>query len=261
MVPRKRGDDSRRVLPWTLLLSLLVHAVLIPVLLWVIVARYIAPTMRPPEEASLQSSTAVTIARRNRPVARPRTKPMPIVRERHVPQPTAAPPPAHVLAQIQTHAPPRPLQQPRKISFGDQLAAQERAFAQEAQQLHAQNNPLSVATSVPAPTSIHRSYFDNPANVRRTQGFMAYLSSIKQWYDGDLSCHYAHYVTYMNGGGSDEGDIPWPVCYPRDHDLLSMQSYRQIALPVPVPQPGYVLPADTYISPWLRDNVYDRRPP
>jgi hypothetical protein len=236
MVPRKRGDDSRRVLPWALLLSLLAHAVAIPLLMWIILLQYMAPAMmRPPHDLLIQSSTAVKIAEKSRPVPHP-PKPLRLVHPEQVVAPaTAAPPPPHELAQIQRSAVGESPPQPHKASFGDQLAAQNRQFAREAQRLHFENNPLSVATNAPNPTTFRRSYFDDPSNQKRVQGFMAYLSSTKQWYDGNLSCHYAAYSTQFNGGGNEDGIIPWPVCYPRDHDLLSIRSYANIVLPVPLP--------------------------
>ncbi|HEY5258757.1 MAG TPA: hypothetical protein VIJ12_10325 [Candidatus Baltobacteraceae bacterium] len=261
MVHRKRvDDDRRRVLPWALLLALLLHAALVPWLVWLFVLNhFVPPIMRQPQRLSIQTSTATVTARKNRPMPLHPAKPHPVVPQ-HIAHAKPAPPPPHELSQNIRNAP-HVVQQPHHPSLGEQLAAQEQQFAREAQQLHAADNPLSIATSVPNPTSIHRGYFDSPANQERASGFMAILSSTQQWFVGNLSCHYAHYSTQFNAGGTEEGDIPWPVCYPRDHDLMTIQStYRHtISLPVPVPQPGYVLPPGMYITPFLRD-IYNQRP-
>jgi hypothetical protein len=259
MVPRKRGDDSRRVLPWALLLSILAHAVVIPILLWLVVARYLTPTLKPPEQLSL-TSTDVTIAHRNATVPNHRAKPQPVVQQ---PQPTVhqtpAPPPPRELAQEAPRAPIQAPPQPHKASLGDQIAAQEQVFAREAQQLHAQSNPLNVPTEAPlAATTYKHSYFDDPAYQRRIQGGYAELESTEQWYDGNLSCHYAHYDLSYNAGGSEDGTIPWPICYPRNHDLMMIPGRRY--LPVIGPQPGYVLPSGTDLTPFLKW-AYANAPP
>lgn len=261
MVPRKRGDDSRRVLPWALLLSVLTHAVLIPALLWFIVLHLIAPSMLKPAQ-DLALTTSVTLAKSTAKTVAPQTHNVPKVapQPRPVLNPIHAPPPPRELAHVTPNATAAPQQpvQPRNPSFGQTLAAQQAQFAREAQQLHAQNNPLNVPTSAPyVPTTIKRSYFDDPGYQKRIHGGFAYLTPLEHFEQGTLSCYYVHYLMDFNSGGSDEGNIPWPVCYPHGHDAIaSGQRY----LPVPFPQPGYVLPAGTYIAQWLKENVYDQRP-
>ncbi len=82
------------------------------------------------------------------------------------------------------------------------------------------------------------------------------LTPLKHWLAGDLSCYYAQYDAQFSGGGSEQGVIPWPVCYPRNADAMIHPAYPH-DLPVPFPPPGYVLPAGKYLTPLL-EGLYDR---
>lgn len=65
-----------------------------------------------------------------------------------------------------------------------------------------------------------------------------------------MSCYYVHYYAQYSGGGSEEGNIPWPLCYPVDHDAM-LPLDRSHRLPIPSPPVGYVLPAGTTLAPLL----------
>ncbi len=81
---------------------------------------------------------------------------------------------------------------------------------------------------------------------------------MRDWDDGALRCHYVSYNVEFSTGGSESGYIPWPLCLPRSHDVLSLP----IGSPVPtedlLPAADYTLPPGTYLTPFLRW-LYDRR--
>jgi hypothetical protein len=178
------------------------------------------------------------------------------------PQPTAASAP-HEIARETQNAPqqPPPSARPREAqqsSLAQTLAQNEQSFAREAQRLHAQSNPLSAATMSPdAASAMRKSYFDISGRFER-EGAQALLTPLKHWFDGNLSCYYVHYDAQFSGGGTEQGTIPWPVCYPRTADRM-LPLDRTHDLPIPVPPAGYALPAGTYLSPLLR-GIYERRP-
>ena len=270
MISVRDGEDyrDRRLLAWSFLFSLLAN-----VLVWSLSLHHWsflrAQPVRPQDRELIVSSTSLRIEHRDKPqpqnnphrVTAPPPRPQrQTVQPRQQPvrprQPEARP---REIAREIPNATPVPVAAPRKQSqstLAQQLAQQQQAFSREVAQLHAQNNPLSVATITPqAPSSYHKSYVDVSGKDRN--GVQAILIPIKHWFDGALSCYYVHYDAQFSNGGSETGDIPWPVCYPRDDDKM-LPLDRMHSLPVPAPQPGYALPAGTYITPFLR-NVYNSR--
>ena len=165
------------------------------------------------------------------------------------PEPTVAPATAapHPAAPSAAHAP----------SLAQQLAEQQRRYEQTVATLNRQNNPRSVATIAPEkPAAYRRTFFDVPGHVTR-EVVQAVLSPVRHWSSGLYSCYYATYYAQFAHGGSEEGTIPWPVCYPQNNDRMANPPWPH-DLPIPFPPPDWVLPSGTYLSPLLRE-IYDAR--
>ncbi|MGC8485186.1 MAG: hypothetical protein ACP5O6_06065 [Candidatus Baltobacteraceae bacterium] len=149
---------------------------------------------------------------------------------------------------------PRPLSHDTAQQF---VASQEARLAREAARINANRAPLSLATSAPDPSTFRRSIVDS-GGVSRIDYAEAYLLPLEHWFSGDLSCYYVRYAASFSQGGNEKGEIPWPVCYPRDHDELAHGPYPH-RLPVPYPQPSYRLPRGTYLTPFMQ-HIYNDRP-
>ena len=134
---------------------------------------------------------------------------------------------------------------------------QQEQLAREAARINANRAPLSLATSAPDPSTFHRSIVDS-GGVSRIDYAEAYLLPLEHWFSGALSCYYVRYAASFSQGGNEKGEIPWPVCYPRDHDELAHGPYPH-RLSVPYPQPGYRLPRGTYLTPFMQ-HIYNDRP-
>jgi len=258
MVSRRR-DDDRRVLPWAFVLSSILHAILLPLALWWAWQRLPLTMVQQKPEVLVIQSSAVHFERQVHPVTKtiapklPKHEEPPATQPEKHPEPALAQPPRHELAVLVPKAPAQP-HAPGMSTLAGQLALQERQFARTAAQLHAANNPLGVTESAAAPSSLHRSYFDTkPA----PNGYYAILIPTKHWFDGDRSCYYTNYHTQFDGGGNEDGSIPWPICYPRNNDKMLPLDHPH-SLPVPVPPAEFMLPADTYLTPFLKD-IYDQR--
>lgn len=134
---------------------------------------------------------------------------------------------------------------------------QEAQLAREAARINANRAPLSMATNAPDPSSFRRSIVDS-GGVSRIDYAEAYILPLQHWFSGALSCYYVRYAASFSQGGNEKGEIPWPVCYPRDHDELAHGPYPH-RLPVPYPQPGFRLPRGTYLTPFLQ-HIFNDRP-
>jgi hypothetical protein len=258
---RERGDDDGRVLALAFLLSILINFTLIPLLLWLAGWRFLTLPVMHPEETIVMSS-AIRLDKQTRPLPRSIAPPKPSASQAkpqpHPPHPVRRQPPRHELARLQLNAPYQPPLTPQKPSLASQLAQQQEQFARTAKQLHDQNNPLSVATGAPHPSSLRYSYFDAPGKLHEEQAY-AYLTPTKHWFDGNLSCYYTSYHTDFSGGGFEDGNIPWPICYPRNNDRM-LPLDRPHPLPVPAPPPGFSLVQGTYLTPFLKD-IFEGRVP
>jgi hypothetical protein len=247
-------------------LSILIHAMLIPLAAWLgsVTLHLVVP--KPTRREIVVTSTAVRIDRRPIPEPRAHAKPpamppqprtLPQVVRR--PQPPAARP--HELARELPSAAPQPtplrVERKRQSTLAQQIAEQERAFSQEVAQLRARDNPLSLATKAPEPAAaFHRTYFDVPGH-RNVDAVQVQLIPLRRWYTAAAVCCNVRYVAQYVHGGNEEGVIPWPVCYPADDDKIARPAYVH-NVPIPVPPPDYVLPAGTYLTPLLA-NIYANR--
>ena len=264
-VEREEGPRGRPLL-WATVLSVVIHALLIPIAAWIgsITLPIVMPTPR--ERETVVASTAVRIERRPVPQPRVRARPPAVPSHPRTPPQLAQPqrPPAarpHELAREVPSAAPQPTRQELKRnppSLAQQIAQQERAFSQEVAQLRARDNPLSLATKAPAPpAAYHRTYFDLPGH-REVDAVEVQLIPLRRWYTAAAVCYDARYVAQYMHGGNEEGVIPWPVCYPIDDDKIAHPAFVH-NVPMPIPPPGYVLPPGTYLTPLLA-RIYANRP-
>ncbi|MHB8147921.1 MAG: hypothetical protein ACYDGM_11770 [Vulcanimicrobiaceae bacterium] len=270
MTPPRRGKDrGRRVLLWALFCSAALHAILIPLLLWLSGWHFFMP--RPQNREFVVSSTSVRIEHRTIPRpesaagrhpahSTPKSRPS---SQRPLPKTVAPQPQPHELAREVPNAPPQPPRRRRAASrqetLAQQLAQQQQTFSKEVAQLNAGNNPHSIATIAPQPPSAdERSYYDLNGKTRPQDRVMVLLTPLQHWIAGAASCYYVRYAAEFSSGGSDDGNIPWPVCYPRSDDPIAKAPPGMGSFPVPVPVPphNYVLPKGTYLTPLLQQ-IYD----
>jgi outer membrane biosynthesis protein TonB len=271
---QQRSDD-RTVLVWSVLVSGFVNLMVWMVAAWTIVAsmRAIAtPSVRPTPEMFMVASTSIHVAPHSHPVPqrpqtqpshqqqqvqpkRPQPQPQPTAPRRTVPTPEAKP---TEIARIVPSAPPQPRSAPKRTqqaSLAEQLAQQEVAFQREAQQLNAQNAPLSVATIDPnqrasAVKQFHINFSGDSELQDRGEGVMMPLRS---WTDNGLHCYYGRYYWQYPTGGTEVANVPWPFCFtPRDDPFP--RGVRQF--PFPLPLPGYRVPPGTYLYP-IEKEVYE----
>ncbi len=201
----------------------------------------------------------------------PKIVPRPAAPQEHPRRQSAQP--ARQAQQSEPAAAPQSLRQPQPIprpslhgrtppKFAPESARQfverqQEQLAREAARINANRAPLSLATSAPDPSTFHRSIVDS-GGVSRIDYAEAYLLPLEHWFSGALSCYYVRYAASFSQGGNEKGEIPWPVCYPRDHDELAHGPYPH-RLSVPYPQPGYRLPRGTYLTPFMQ-RIYNDRP-
>lgn len=248
---------SKRRLSLAALLSLVFHAIAVPLLVWLLFARTLV--IPPPRESErITVSSAIHLEKRNRPLPRNiHTVAIPAPAQPRTTRAHAAPPKPELARQSPT-AEPQPTLAPRRpATLAQQLARQEAQFAQTAERLHRENNPLSVATPKGPPASTRRQFINEMGQSRRTT-YYAVLTPNKHWFDGGLSCYYVDYDMQTDTGGEENGSIPWPLCYPRNHDAM-LPLNRPHSLPVPLPPAGYTAPPGTYMAPFLK-SIYEGKP-
>jgi hypothetical protein len=251
---------ERRRLGWALLASLFLHFVVGPLLAWLFILftlRLLHPN-RPPELA--RSSTAITIEQRT--LQRLQNQPLhhaAAAKSATPTQPTSvqAPPPRHELTRARPQAPTQAAPTHARPSFGQQLAKQQQQFAEEVHRLHQENNPLAIGTSAPNPASYRHTDIDASGTYTQMERDYAWLRPVRHWFSGGMSCYYTTYEMSSSFGGTEDGTIPWPICYPRNDDRM-LPLDRSHELPVPVPPPGFTLAKGTYLTPFLQ-KIFDRR--
>lgn len=247
MISDTRGGRKGRALLWALILSIGVHAVLLPLILWLTLLDFTNEHNGTQREL-IVSSTSVRIERRT--VAQPRSlaQPQPRAANAQAPRAAAASAP-HELARSAPHASPQPSTAPKRpstqSSLEQTLAQQQAQFAREAAQLHAQNNPLSVATAAPN-AGAPKQYHMDVAGVQGTNPGEGYLFPVRTWRDGTNTCYYGRYLWEYPDGSSENAAIPWPFCYARGQDPIAAGLRH---FPFPLPPSGYVAPPGTYLAP------------
>jgi hypothetical protein len=267
MISREGDERPRgRLLLWATLLSMLIHALLIPLAAWLSDLQLTFFQAKPPQRETIVASTAVRIERR--PVPQPRIvarSPSPRVRTPARPRSSVRAPskaaPRHELARAAPSALPQPVVRPAKrpapATFQQRIAQQEQAFSQEIAQLRARDNPLSLTTTAPAPAAAYRRTYFDVSGHRDADSVQVQLIPIRHWYTVATICYYTRYVAQYTHGGNEEGTIPWPICYPISGDRIANPPFVH-DIPVPVPPPDYVLPPGTYLTPLLA-RIYANR--
>jgi hypothetical protein len=79
------------------------------------------------------------------------------------------------------------------------------------------------------------------------------ITPMRSWQERGLDCCYARYEYTYAGGASEEGTIPWPVCFDPVSDPFHEPPHP---MPFPLPQAGYSLPPGSELPP-LEKQVYD----
>ncbi|MHB8177120.1 MAG: hypothetical protein ACYDA5_01075 [Vulcanimicrobiaceae bacterium] len=253
------GDDQRR-LPVSLVLSVLIHALLLPLLIFLSGFPFKQLVRQRPEHIVVIRSSALAISKKPKPVRGAlSTAPVPRIptpvrrstqRKAH-PRHHTSPPQRHEIARIVPHAPPQPRRPARalqpKASFSRQLAQQEREFARETQRLQKNNNPLGVAKKAPHPSTLRKDFF-NFNGQKRGHGD-GILYPIRSWHANGEDCYYLRYTFQYAGGGSEAGSIPWPACWSKKTDPLLLPPHL---MPMPTPPPGYAPPPGRYLPPQVK---------
>jgi hypothetical protein len=266
MISQERDERPRgRLLFWATLLSIAIHALLVPLAAWLGAVGLTPVAAKPSERETIVASTAVRIERR--PVPQPRLRALPPPRpaqtaaQPHVARRPSLPVRQAELARESPSAAPQPTPQEVKrgepSSLQEQIAQAQRSFSQEIAQLRARDNPLSLATNAPAPAAAYRrTYFDVPGH-RDVDAVQVQLIPLRHWYSSSTICYYTRYVAQYTHGGSEEGTIPWPICYPVNDDRIAHPPFVH-DVPIPIPPPDYVLPPGTYLTPLLA-RIYAKR--
>jgi hypothetical protein len=194
---READERGRGAFFWALLLSIAIHALLVPLASWSWLANLPLVPAKPPTE-SIVASTAVRIEKRA--VPQPRTHALPprapvppaVARRVRRAQPvTRAAPPAesarHELAREMPTAQPTPERRIERrsepsVPLEQQIARQQREFSEEIARLHARDNPLSLAPHPrQPPAAFRRTYFDVPGH-RRVDAVQIQLIPLRHWY-------------------------------------------------------------------------------
>ncbi|HTU71502.1 MAG TPA: hypothetical protein VMF11_14460 [Candidatus Baltobacteraceae bacterium] len=264
---QRQASDDRATVVWSLLVSGFINLMVWMLAAWGVALRLHAMMAAPehhPQETFMVASSSIHIAPHSHPV--PQTQPVPVRQQRAQPPPKALPrrvvkqPEAQPteIARIEPTAPPQPRSAPKKVRQGtlaEQLAQQEVAFQHEAQQLNAQQAPLSIATIDPNQrAAATRSYHMNFSGTTELQGHgEGFLIPLRAWGENGMHCYYGQYHWLYPTGGTEVANIPWAFCFPPNDDPIA-RGIREF--PFPLPLPGYRVPAGTYLYP-IEKEVYD----
>jgi hypothetical protein len=270
MISEEQEEPSSRLSrqwAWAIPLSVLLHAVLLPLALAIFASKLVFAPQAHQEPERVVATTSIRMDRRpvprregapSQPSGRVAPQPQPRPRKAQpqaLPEETPTPPPTP--KPLPSSKPSPVPKKEQSIPLQMQIAAQQQTFQKTAEQLNKNNDPLSVATIAPKqPSSYHRSAFDVPGKLMRNNA-QALLFPQQHWMENGLRCYYMRYAAQFSNGSSEEGVVPWPVCYLPNEDRFVKYPFPGVPLPIPYPQPGYVLPPGTYLSPFL-ERVYRR---
>ena len=258
-------QDERPALVLSLVASIVVNLLLWMLVIWgSAIQLHLRPAIEKPE--LIVSSSSITIEKRTvpkppspqqqqhtRPEHAATTKTQQVPHQQRVAKPEPQARPTEIAREVPHATPEPPTHKARHepASLAAQLAQQEQMFAREAQQLNA-SHTLSIATSPPEPPSTFRqTYMDVNGRQEQNEGVEALLEPRQHWVRNGMSCYYVHYYAQYSGGGTEEGNIPWPLCYPADHDAM-LPLDKTHRLPIPKPPIGYTLPPGTPLQPLLQ---------
>lgn len=242
-----------RLLLGCILLSLLLHFIIGPLLVWLFGDRSKAPG--PQEVVFVTRSSALKITHRVRP-APPRPRTRPIVQQQ--PQPRAQPHKARAAAQPRDLARITPRatialpkrQRPITLAQID-TQAQEQAFEKTIAKLRQANDPvLSIAQAKAAPEAIKRYKFNAFGAVSQGPLQEGLLQPVpgKSWRSGGYDYYYVRYWVEYGDGTTETGVVPWPLHYlpAQDPFLLHIEH-----IPLPTPMPDFQLAPGTALQPLI----------
>ncbi|MEO6913306.1 MAG: hypothetical protein ABI182_04725 [Candidatus Baltobacteraceae bacterium] len=259
-----RTRRRKRVLEFAVVLSAILHLIVGPLLVrwgWLRIpeAKLVPPKFIITTSSSLhleKQTHARAAAAMHPDIVPPAPQPKQLL-----PRPRKESPAHRDLARITPKAltpePPRAVHHASSVISGEDLAQQEQQFAKTIAQARAANNPLSVPPSLATPASAHLSRVDFEGQNGSFQGGHGLLTPIQHWTDGSNHCSRVHYELEYYSGGSEDGNVPWPICYPGNRDPFQLPPH-QMALPSPMPD--YVLPPDAQLEPYLKKYFPNRFP-
>lgn len=232
---------------WSAIASTTLHVVVLSLLFYAF-ARIVLSPKGSGEHVSEHTSISIEAP----------VKPKP-VRKRHVShRPAVAPPPPapsyHELAKESLSGTPQPPQTPHKVAVSS-IQRDRIAFANEVAQLNQRNDPHAIPTIDPASAeSASKSYsFDMGNSDGGGSHGNGLIIPTRSWHERGLDCYYTRYEYTYPTGASEEGSIPWPVCYDPGSDPFHEPPHP---MPFPLPETGYTLPAGTYMPP-LEKQAYE----
>ena len=271
MISEEQEEQSSRRArqwAWAIPLSILLHAILVPLALVIFASKLVFAPQPHQEPESVVATTSIRMDKRPvprqkgapsqpsgqvapMPQPRPRkAQPQALPEETPTPQPTPKPVPTPSSKPVPSVQPSIAPKKRQSEPLQEQIAIEQQTFQKTVARLRQSNNPLSVATVPPRPpTSYHRSLFDTPGEAKTVRQQMV-LVPMQHWTTDAQSCYWTSYTEQSSTGTSEDGTVPWPVCYPKGNDILARCPLGCRA-PIPYPQPGYVLPPNTYLSPFL----------
>jgi hypothetical protein len=262
---------ERAVMTWAVLGSTPFSILMWLLLSWVLITRpdvlmKLLTTPRPTPEL-IESTSIVRMEHRPVPIPQhPIAQPQPVQRRQAQPatkapnraEPTPESRPAEI-ARLVPNAPPQPTPArtvQKQASLSEMLAQQQAAFAKEAAQINAGNRaPISVATIDPnqepvAHESYHMNFSGVPGFPNRGDGI---ITPQQSWRENGLDCYYGRYWYEYPDGHTESDTLPWAFCYPPRQDPFRLGIRR---IPLPMPRPGYRLPAGTALTP-IEKEAYD----
>ena len=236
-----------------LLVSTLLNVLVVIIIGW---ARSLRGLLKDtPREEALATTTIRlerrTIPKPESPATQPKTATQP---HEHISPPQQqplqtplpqTPAPRRVLAQEAPTAPPQTDRTPtpqtktaQQPTLQQQLDKQQQQYEKTVAQIHAENHALSVATIPPAtPEAKVVSSFDESGQRDYFRGGHGILDPVKSWrVDAAHTCYYAEYSFRYNSGATEEGVVPWPICYPNNDDEFKKPPH---SMELPTPQPGF----------------------
>jgi hypothetical protein len=238
-----------RLLIFGLLASLLIHGATA----WLLPAFFEqnAHDFAQPERVSI--STAARIDKLTRPQrAMHRLIPQPPQVARVTRHQAAPVVPPHLRPRISKSPRPIPPQSPQLTQA--QLDAQMRSFERTIAQAKAAANPLAGAVRASVTPEAPKRYAFNVAGSVGSPLPEGTLTPIRRWKQGDYVYYYVHYDVEYVDGGTESGDVPWPIRFPANADPFRAGN----RFPLPGPPANYIAPDDAQLNPLIK-NCYDHR--
>ena len=232
---------------WSAIVSAALHLAVLSFLFYAL-----ARVVMTPRGAGEQVSEKTTISI-DAPI-KPKTAPKHHQRRKPVTLPPPPIPMRHELARESVDATPQPPERPHTIVVS-RIQRDQASFAKEVAQLNARNDPHAIPTIDPASAeSASKSYaFDAGRSSDGQAHGNGIITPVRSWQERGMDCYYARYEYTYPSGASEEGSIPWPVCYDPASDPFHEPPHP---MPFPLPVAGYTLPPGTEMPP-LEKRVYE----